>query len=156
MGGPGSGKGGSHAYQASRRAQAFLDALDARMTDEAFRDALAARAEDIKALRDIAHNRGNMRNCRDRLRAIEVMFAYGHGRPRALAEEQAPAPTMSLQLVQVAQAVLNLPPASLEAYAQTGKLPEGCWIPGYEDRVRALEAEVQKQPKAPEKPELEK
>jgi hypothetical protein len=87
------------------------------------------------------------------VRALELQLAYGHGKPHG-SEVSAGDTTINLQLVKVAQQILSLPADVVETYARTGRLPDGAWLPGYQDRVKAMEAsrvrvDTSEQKKAP-------
>lgn len=113
----------------NRASKALQKFIAAGLTDEALRDACRANAEDVIRLRQLSSKPG--RHSATQLRALELQLAYGHGRPKG-AEGDAGEKAMDVTLVRVVNQVLSLPPEVLRAYLDTGKLPPGSWLPGYQ------------------------
>jgi hypothetical protein len=107
------------------------------LSDADFRAHCAAQPEDVLTLRKLVASPG--RHAAAQVRALELQLAYGHGRPKGQ-EPEGEGGTVNIQLVKVAQQILALPADVVETYARTGRLPDGAWLPGYQDRVKALEA----------------
>lgn len=134
--------GQRHAAAARRAMQVTLDRVRAlqenALSEEDFRASCRANAEDIAALQDIITSKKPVRNAASIVKAIETKWAYGHGKPKG-SDEPTAGTTVNMTFVKMAQQIMALPTEVLEAYARTGQLPEGAWIPGYRDRVEALE-----------------